>query len=135
MSRHLRSEAGVVSVEFALLAGLLVTLLAGTLSVALLILTQSALQSVSTETARCAAIGSSLCTSPAQYAVNLATQRLFPGIISAANVAVSNAASCRGAPGQYATVTIRSSYWGGGLLAPVFNGIQLTASACYPSHS
>jgi hypothetical protein len=90
--------------------------------------TQGALQA-----ARCAALGSSLCSSVPQYAVPLAQQRLFPGVITAANVTVTQAANCNGATGQYAAVTITSSCWGGGALAPVFNGIRLTASACYPS--
>lgn len=128
-----RSRAGVVAVEFALVASLLILLLTGTLSLGLLILTQGALQGVSAETARCAALGSSLCPSAPQYAVTLAQQRLFTGIITAADVTVTQAASCNGAIGRYTAVTITSSYWGGGLLGPVFNGIRLNASACYPS--
>lgn len=133
MIGHRRSEAGVVAVEFALVASLLILLLTGTLSLALLILTQAGLQGVSAQTARCAALGSALCPSVPQYAVTLAQQRLFTGVITAANVTVTQAASCNGATGQYTAVTITSSYWGGGMLAPVFNGIRLTASACYPS--
>jgi Flp pilus assembly protein TadG len=129
-----RAEAGVVSVEFAMLAGLLVLLFLGTLSVGLLILSQTALQSVSAQTARCVALGSSLCPSAPQYAVQLARQRLFPGVITAADVTVSQATSCNGATGQYTTVTIASTYWSG-LFPSALNGVSLTAQACYPSHS
>ncbi len=129
-----RAQAGVVSVEFAMLAGLLVLLLIGTLSAGVLVLSQTALQEVSAQTARCAALGSSLCPSAPQYAVQLAQQRLFPGVITAADVTVAQAASCNGATGQYTTVTITSGYWSG-LFPSVLNGVQLTAEACYPSHS
>ena len=128
-----RSEAGVVAVEFALVASLLILLLTGTLSVGVLILTQAGLQGVSAQAARCAALGSSLCPAVPQYAVTLAKQRLFAGVITASNVTVTQATSCRGATGHYTAVTITSGYWGGGLLAPVFNGVNVTVSACYPS--
>lgn len=130
-----RQDAGAVAVEFALVASVLILLLTGTLSAAVLIWAEAALQSVSAQTARCSALGSSLCPSPAQYAVTLAQERLFAGVISTSNVAVTTASACNSATGKYSVVTITSSYWGGGWLSPVFKGIQLNATACYPSHS
>jgi hypothetical protein len=124
-----------VGVEFALLSGLLVLLLTGTLSVGILTWTQSGLQSVALLTARCLALGSPLCPSGPSYAVSLAQARLFSGVISSSNVAVSSAVSCAGATGQYTQVTITSSYWSAGLLVPPFNAITLTATSCYPSHA
>jgi Flp pilus assembly protein TadG len=127
-------NAGVTSVEFAMCAALLILLLTGTISVGLLTWTQAMLQSVAVQTARCLAIGGTACASGPQYAVNLAQQQLFAGVIAAGDVNVSSAASCNGAVGQYTQVTITSSYWGGGKLAAPFGAIQVAARSCYPSH-
>jgi len=137
MMRARRATAGVVGVEFALLSGFLILMLTGTLSIGILTWTQAGLQSVSMLTARCVALGSPLCPAASEktYAVGLATARLFSGVISSSNVTITSGVSCAGATGQYTKVTINSSYWSGGLLAPPFNAVTLTATACYPSHS
>jgi len=127
-----RQSAGVVSVEFAMLSGLLILLLVGTLGLGLLILSETGLQSIAAQTARCAALGSKLCATPADYAVQLAGQRLFSGVITSSDVSVTSAASCSGASGQYTTVAITSDYWSN-LLSFVLPGATVTVSACYPS--
>ena len=130
-----RRDAGTVSVEFAIAANALLLLLLGTLSVAVLIWAEAALQSVAAQTARCSALGSSLCSSATEYAVTLADERLFSGVIDTSDVTVTTGTSCHNAAGEYSIVTITSSYWATGLLASVFDGIVLKATACYPSHS
>jgi Flp pilus assembly protein TadG len=134
MSRRPQT-AGVVAVEFALVSALLILLLTGTLGLGVLTWVQAGLQAVALETARCLAIGGTACRSGSSYAVNLAQARLFPNVISAGNVTITSAASCKGATGQYTQVTITNDDLTSGLLAPPLNGIPLTATACYPSHS
>jgi len=128
----LRDRAGVTSVEFALVASLLILLLTGTLSIGLLTWTASMLQSVALQTARCVAIGSSACPSGPTYAVTLAQKTLFTGVINAANVTVSSASSCNGASGSYTKVAISSSYWSGAL-TPALNSV-VNATLCYPTN-
>lgn len=127
-----RRTAGVVSVEFAMLSGLLILLLIGTLGLGLLILSETGLQSIAAQTARCVALDSSLCATPADYAVQLAGQRLFSGVITRSDVTVSGATSCNGASGSYTTVAITSDYWSN-LLSFVFPGAKVAVMACYPS--
>jgi Flp pilus assembly protein TadG len=134
ISRQPRT-AGVVAVEFALVSALLILLLTGTLGLGVLTWVQAGLQTVAQQTARCLAIGGTACPSGAPYAVSLAQARLFSGVISAANVTITSAASCQGASGQYTQVAITNDDLSSDLLAPPLNGIQLTATACYPSHS
>jgi Flp pilus assembly protein TadG len=128
---------GSTAVEFAIIAGVMLPLLFGTVDLGLLMWTLNALQSTAALTARCVAIGSSLCSAgPAQFAVAAAGQWIVPNIISAGQVTINTAAtSCNGAAGSlgpFVTVAIVSSYWGFGVLPAPFAATTMQVSACFP---
>jgi Flp pilus assembly protein TadG len=133
--RWLRRDChGTTAVEFALIAGVLLPMLFGILGLGFLMWTHNALQSTAALTARCVAIGSSLCSpNPAQFAVNTAEQWIVPNIITTGQVTINNAAaSCNGAVGSFVTVTITSSYWAADILPQPFAATVLQVSACSP---
>ena len=130
-----RARSGSTAVEFALIAGVFLTLCMGILEAGLLMWTQGALQSTASLTARCAAIASPDCTTGAtpgtpQYAVAAAKSWVFSGIISNSNVVSTTTACTSGV--IYQKVTITSTYWAGSLLPPPLNGKTLTAVAYFP---
>jgi Flp pilus assembly protein TadG len=135
-------RSGSTTLEFALVAGILVTMLFGTTELGLLMWTRNVLQSTASLTARCVALGSSLCATPTQqvqFAVNAAQQWGLPGIITT-NVAQHDvtvtavATSCNGiAAGSVTTVLITSPFWATGILPPPFSNVTLTTSSCYPT--
>ena len=132
-ARRIRSDRrGTAALEFAMVGGLLVLMLLGCIEVGLMMWTGSALQSVAAQTARCAAIGSTACTDPAQYAVSLAGKWVGASAITTSDVQVSAGTSCHGATGTFAIVTITSSIWSGTFLAPITGNSQ-TAMACFPT--
>jgi Flp pilus assembly protein TadG len=124
-------------VEFAIIAGVMMPLLFGILDLGLLMWTNNALQSTAALTARCIALGSSLCAAnPAQYAVNTAALWIVPGIITTGQVTITTAAaSCYGAAGSYGpfvTVAIASSYWATNVLPPPFAATTVSVTSCFP---
>jgi Flp pilus assembly protein TadG len=124
-------------VEFAIIAGVMLPMLFGIVDLGLLMWTHNALQSAAALTARCVAIGSSLCSaSPAQFAVTTAGQWIVPGIINAGQVTINTAAtSCNGAAGSlgpFVTVAIVSSYWASSVLPPPFAATTVRVTACFP---
>jgi Flp pilus assembly protein TadG len=134
-------RSGSTTLEFALVAGILVTMLFGTTELGLLMWTRNVLQSTASLTARCVALGSSLCATPTQqvqFAVNAAQQWGLPGIITT-NVAQHDvtvtavATSCNGTLGTFVTVSITSPFWATGILPPPFSNVTLTTSSCYPT--
>ncbi|HEX4367501.1 MAG TPA: TadE family protein [Rhodopila sp.] len=136
--RRLRGERqGSTAVEFAIIAGVMLPLLFGTVDLGLLMWTHNALQSTAALTARCIAIGSSACSAnPAQFAVTTAGQWIVPGIINTGQVTINTAAtSCNGAAGSlgpFVTVAIVSSYWASGVLPPPFAATNVHVTACFP---
>jgi Flp pilus assembly protein TadG len=126
-----RARSGSTAVEFALIAGVFLTLCMGILEAGLLMWTQGALQSTASLTARCAAIASPDCTTgttPQQYAVAAAQNWVFAGVVT--TVTPTTTACTSGA--IYQKVTITSAYWAGGFLPPPLNGKTLTAVAYFP---
>lgn len=121
---------GETALEFALVGGVFVMLLLAPIELGLMIWTGSSLQTVATETARCAAIGS--CSAdPASFAVNLANKWLSAGAITSRDVRVQSTTSCHNASGQFEQVSITSSIWAGALISPLAGTTQV-ATACFP---
>ncbi len=109
---RLRYRRGIVSLEFAILASVLIPLTSAIIELGLLLWTQTAMQSVASLTARCAAIGSPQCSAsiPA-YAVSLANKWTLNGAITAANVTVTTTTTCGTASGTFDKVTISVTTW------------------------
>jgi len=142
MTRHLRARLGAdrrgeTALEFALVGGLFVLLLLAPIELGLMIWTGSSLQQVAEQTARCAAIGSSLCSganTPQSFAVNLASKWVGPNAITAADVTPKQTAGtgCNNATtGNFEQVTITSSIWAGALISPLAGTTQ-QAVGCFP---
>jgi Flp pilus assembly protein TadG len=136
--RRFRGERRAsTAVEFAIIAGVMLPMLFGTVDLGLLMWTRNALQSTAVLTARCVAIGSSLCSAnPAQFAVTTAGQWIVPGIVNTGQVTINTAAtSCNGgggSAGPFVTVAIASTYWGSGVLPAPFAATTMQVTACFP---
>lgn len=127
----IRCRRGIVSLEFAILAAVLIPLTSAIIELGLLLWTQTAMQSVASLTARCAAIGSPQCSaSVPAYAVSLANNWTLSGAITTANVTVTSATTCGTASGTFQTVTISFPIWSKMILKP-FLPDSFTVSACY----
>jgi Flp pilus assembly protein TadG len=127
-----RNTRGATTLEFALVAVILVTLLLGGMELGLIMWTRGTLQSVAAQTARCAAIGSPNCVSPTTYAGNQVTA-LLAGI-TAATVTATTAASCLSEPAgtiTFEVVTITASPWFAFDFS-LFSPSTETVTACYP---
>lgn len=133
MTRHLRARLradrrGETALEFALVGGLFVLLLLAPIELGLMVWTGSSLQQVAEQTARCAAIGSSLCSgsnTPQSFAVSLASKWVGPKAITAANVTANTTTGCNNATtGSFEQVTISSSIWAGALISPLAGTTQ-----------
>jgi Flp pilus assembly protein TadG len=132
---------GSTTLEFTLVASILITLLFATLELGLLMWTRNVLQSTASLTARCVALVSSQCTTltqQVQFAVNAAQQWGLPGIITSNAVppeviVTTPATSCNGTLGTFVTVSITSPFWATGILPPPFSNVTLTTSSCYPT--
>jgi Flp pilus assembly protein TadG len=130
--RH--DRRGVTSIEFAIAAAVMLTLCLGILDVGLLQWLRSGLQVAAARTARCVALGATACSGGAQaYAVSLAQQWLFPGVVATGNVTITTATACGAGAGQYVKVVINAPSFGSGLLPPPLAASGVTATACYPS--
>lgn len=127
----LRSRHGLVSLEFAIVAAVLIPLTSGIIELGLLLWTQTAMQSVASLTARCAAIGSPQCSAnvPA-YAVSLANNWTLSGAITTANVTVTSTTTCGTASGTFENVAISFPIWSKMVLKP-FLPDSFTVNACY----
>jgi Flp pilus assembly protein TadG len=130
-----RERRGSTAVEFAIIAGVMLPLLFGTVDLGLLMWTSNALRSTAALTARCVAISSSLCSgNPAQFAVSTAQVWVLPNIITTAEVTINTAASsCNGTAGSFVTVAISSSYWAADILPPPFSTTTLNVNSCFPT--
>lgn len=131
--RCLRTQrSGTAAVEFAMVGTVLMLMIFGIIDLGMILWTQTALQSISAMTVRCAAISSPLCASDIPtYAVNQANNWIPSGMISAADVSVTSVSTCNGASGTFEQVAITASFWAN-VLPPPFNGQSVTASACFP---
>jgi Flp pilus assembly protein TadG len=120
MMSWLRRVEGVTAIEFGIVLGPLLLLLMGSLEVGYVVWTQNVLNYSVEEAARCGAVNSTICGSPAQiqaYASNAAGSG-----ISATYVASTQ--SC----GSDVTANYTAA-----INAPFLNfSIPLSAHACYP---
>jgi Flp pilus assembly protein TadG len=129
--RLFRSRRGIVSLEFAIVAAVLIPLTSAIIELGLLLWTQVAMQSVASLTARCAAIGSPQCSaSVPAYAVSLASNWTLSGAITNANVTVTTTTTCGTASGTFENVAISFPTWSRMVLKP-FLPDSFTVSACY----
>jgi len=132
----LRDRRGVAAVEFAMLAGALIALCVGTIEVGLIFWGKSALQAAAEDTARCRAVSSSACPDDASaqtHAVNVVTQWMFSGVVTASDVQVNPSPSPCPA-GSFEAVTITTTYFADRLphfVAQLTNR-TLSETACYP---
>jgi len=129
--RRRGARRGETALEFALIGWIFILLLLAPIEIGLMIWTGSALQATAAQTARCVAIGGTVCANPKSYAVDLAKLWIGSGAITANDVTVATTATCNSATGSFAKVTITASIWSGTLLSPIAVGSQ-TASACFP---
>jgi Flp pilus assembly protein TadG len=131
---------GTTTLEFALVSVALMTLLLGGLDLGLMMWVRDTLQSVAARTARCAALSSTACPVPSQYAVGLATSWLGAGIVASTgvNVSVTTSQQCINTTGTglgtFQVVTITATPWVGpvsAMLRPL-TAQSKTLTACYP---
>jgi len=107
-----------------------------------LVWTFEVLQDVASEGARCMGLGANACAaagvysaaSTRSYVVTLATSRGV--VITAATVALNNAAICGGASGfSQVSITYEFTTAAPALLTSLVNGFTVPAAACFPNHS
>jgi Flp pilus assembly protein TadG len=132
-ARLARSTRASAAIEFALVATALIPLTFAIIELGLVLWMQTAMQSVASLTARCAAISSPLCSGnvPA-YAVTLANNWTLAGAITQANVSVSATTTCNSASATFQQVTISVPVWSAVLLKP-FLPNTITVSSCFPT--
>jgi Flp pilus assembly protein TadG len=145
--RRRGGRAGSTTLEFALIASTLLIICLGSINLGALLWTQEVMELAAADTARCVALGSSLCANPQTYAIGIAQQYSFNGvlpIVGSVNPVWSHTnATCSSTsgnvtPGTNTVVTITSTYWSGTLsifesLGMTLGTKVLTATACYPS--
>ncbi len=140
MARLRGDRRASTTLEFGIIALLLVALSLAVIEVGLLFWAKNTLQSVAASTARCAAIGSPDCTDVSSYAVSRVTNWMFAGVVTSADVVPTTVSTCNGVTGTgaFQKVTITTTYFAGNWLpsiVPDFANKTLTASACYPKLS
>ena len=129
----LRSRRAVTSLEFAILASVLIPLTSAVIELGLVMWCQTAEQSVASLTARCAAISSPSCSGGvAAYAVTLSNNWTLSGAISTGNVTVTTPTTCNSATGNVRAGQISFSLWSTMVLKP-FLPDSITVTSCYPS--
>jgi Flp pilus assembly protein TadG len=137
-----RAQQATTAVEFAVCALAMVLMVVGFVEFGRLAWTFEVLQDVASEGARCMGLGANSCAAAGAYSasnttgyiVSLATTRGVP--ITAAAVALNNAATCGGAGGfSEVTITYDFTTVAPTLLTSLVNGFSVPASACFPKHS
>ena len=132
-SRRARARRAVTTLEFAILATVLIPATSATIELGLLLWTQTAMQSVASLVARCDALGGPQCSGGvAAYAVTLAGNWVLSGVITTANVTVGTSTTCNGATGSFDTVTITVPVWSRMTLKP-FLPDTINVSSCFPN--
>ncbi|WP_158927236.1 TadE/TadG family type IV pilus assembly protein [Acidisphaera sp. S103] len=137
------------TVEFALVSIILVTIIFGGMELGLMLWNRGTLQAIAAQTARCAALGTALCsstTASTTYLISLASTLLEPGLITATNsaqtVVITTSTTCvndstgtTSNPITFEVVSITVSPWVGPSLSKLFGpGYRSeTITACYPT--
>lgn len=129
-----RDRRAAAVIEFAVVAGIFLTMLVGAIEIGLQWWTCDCLQMTADLTARCIAEGA--CRDdPLGFATTEAADWALPGAVSVLSVD-DQAASCHGmvvSGTRFVTVQIRSDLWSG--LSFPFVAPSLSVSACYPQVS
>lgn len=123
------------AIEFALCGSLFLLLVIGFFELGLALWMMGALQSAAALTARCAAIGSSDCPDPQQFAVSTAQSWTFWSVISRDEVSVASSSTCNGVAGTFERVTITCPFCAAPWLMARFVSLPSTVSECYPVNS
>jgi Flp pilus assembly protein TadG len=140
--RLARARQASTAVEFAICALALVFMVVGFVEFGRLVWTFEVLQEVAAEGARCMGLAADSCasggaysaSSTTTYVVDLAASR---GVtITAATVALNNAASCGGASG-FSQVSINYDFTtvAPDLLTSLASGLTVSTSACFPNNA
>ena len=128
---------GMATVEFALVALLLMTWIFGMIDIARAFWTYQIMEQVAVSGARCMGVLASGCSSSGAYSstaaqayiVNLASQMGLS--ITANNLALSRPANCANTAG-FSQVTVNYVFnTASPVLLPALSGINLTSTACY----
>jgi TadE-like protein len=135
-----RARQATTAVEFAICALAMVLIIVGFTEFGRLVWAFEALQVTASEGARCMGLASNACAASGAYSaanttnhvVSLAASRGV--VITAAVVALDNAATCGGASG-FSQVTINYQFVTVAplLLTSLINGFTVPASACFPN--
>jgi hypothetical protein len=135
-----RTRRATTAVEFAICAMALVGIVIGSTEFARLVWTSEVLQEAASEGARCMGLRANSCAAAGvysagnttSYVVGVATAR---GVtITAAMVALDNAANCGGAAGfSQVLITYQFATVAPALLASLAGGLSLPRSACFPN--
>jgi Flp pilus assembly protein TadG len=124
---------GSVAVEFAIVVGILFSVIFAVLQLGLLFWTRSTLQMTASMTARCVAIGTCTTSTAKAYAQTLAGTMAAGNILADGTVTVSQASNCYASSTAftgYTLVKISTPFWSNVLVGPI-PGTTLTVSACY----
>jgi len=138
--RLMRSRQATTAVEFALCALAMVLIVIGFAEFGRLVWTSEVLQEAASEGARCMGLRANACAAAGAYSagntttyvVGLAKSRGV--VITAAAVALNNAALCGGAAGfSQVAITYHFTTVAPALLKPLVSGLTVPASACFPN--
>lgn len=123
---------GATALEFAIVGSVFMLLSLGVIQAGLLLWTKDTLQSVAVLTARCAAIASPACPDPQQFAVTMADNLIFTGVIAKADVTPAPAIVCT-QHNQFYKVSISSAAWNAVMKLAPLNKITLSVVAYHPT--
>ena len=130
------------AVEFAVCALGMMLIVVGFIEFGRLVWTFEVLQDVASEGARCMGLGANACAAAGVYSaantttyvVGLANSRGV--VITAATVALNNAATCGGASGfSQVSITYDFTTAAPALLTSLAGGFTVPAAACFPNHT
>jgi Flp pilus assembly protein TadG len=134
------SVSGATAVEFALIIGPLLLLLAGTVEFSRLLWTREALQSIAIAGARCMGVAGTDCAikgvydaaAATSYVVSQGTTMRVP--LTDKDVTLNPAATCAGVSG-FSEVSISYTFHTAipSKLVGMGDGISLSATACFPN--
>jgi|HubBroStandDraft_1064217.scaffolds.fasta_scaffold00040_52 Flp pilus assembly protein TadG len=136
--RLARDESGTSAVEFAIVVPTLFTLIFSLMEADFALFNFQQIQAVASDTARCMAIGSSLCSSgAATYAINMSAPGHAVGGMTASMVTSNTNATC-GSQANMTKITIAYPLAKAlplNFIPSFMNGYTLTGIGCFPNIS
>jgi Flp pilus assembly protein TadG len=132
--KYRNDQRGAAAVEFAIVVGILFSVILGALQLGLFFWIRNVLTMTAAMTARCVAIGTCNSTTAPAYAQALAGSMVTGNISAGLTVKVTTPPNCYASSAAYTgyTVTISTPFWSNALVGPL-PGTTLTVSACYVS--